>query len=370
MPLTPIGDIGTATLSETQANTDLVWETASDWDAAASESKTAVHASHGDLPGDGTVTIGFKAVDETGQGTLLAYYPLEDDSGPVVDATGNWPDGSVDGGVSYSAGAGLWGRDTWTWDESDADITVPQPSDLPTGSATRTVVLFKNDDSDSDEHTWFAYGQDGTADYSYSVRSHNHPDDAFFFLWSDDLTISGYNGQTEAWEFIGTALDSAGDQYGKHETATNTRSTAGPNTQASDVHFGNRNDQGANQEHSGEIGHIRVYDHHLSFTQMEDLRSGVTQASLTTATKSYATATTPDLANLSYSLNQGSLNISAIGSPGTASEETQSWSADGSTSHDFTWADSHADFRISLSLSTSAYGDSPPTVSSITLTPP
>lgn len=79
---------------------------------------------------------------------------------------------------------------------------------------------------------------------------------------------------------------------------------------------------------------------------------GITStASLTTATKSFSSAATPDLESLSYALNGGSIDVTAIGSPGAAGEERVTATLSGSSSVSLSWANSHTDFRLKFDLS-------------------
>lgn len=81
--------------------------------------------------------------------------------------------------------------------------------------------------------------------------------------------------------------------------------------------------------------------------------------SLTTATKSFSRQVTPDFVQLAYTLNGESITLTAIGSPGTASEEQVSQSLDGSSSYSLSWNDSHTDFRIKIELSTNDTSTTP-----------
>lgn len=89
---------------------------------------------------------------------------------------------------------------------------------------------------------------------------------------------------------------------------------------------------------------------------------------LETATKSFASSKTPDLQNLSYSLNGESITLDVIGSPGTASEEIVSQTLDGSTSYSLSWSSSHTDFRIKVNLDTTDPTISP-TFDAVSLVP-
>ena len=76
----------------------------------------------------------------------------------------------------------------------------------------------------------------------------------------------------------------------------------------------------------------------------------LTEGTLTTATKSFASATKPNVEGLSYTLSGGTASIDVIGSPGTADEEVKTVSLTGQTEKPLSWTDDHADFRVKLLL--------------------
>lgn len=93
-----------------------------------------------------------------------------------------------------------------------------------------------------------------------------------------------------------------------------------------------------------------------AFTVSEDYLSS---GSLTTATKTFDSAEEPDLTNVRYSLNGKSIDVTVIGSPGTASEEQVTQTLDGSQKYDLSWNNSHTDFRLKVSLSTNTDSTTP-----------
>lgn len=62
--------------------------------------------------------------------------------------------------------------------------------------------------------------------------------------------------------------------------------------------------------------------------------------------KSFSNSQTPDLQNLDYDLNGSDATLTVYGSPGTASEETNQVTLDGSTSYSLSWSSSHTDFKV------------------------
>lgn len=98
-----------------------------------------------------------------------------------------------------------------------------------------------------------------------------------------------------------------------------------------------------------------------SETRVDNASVWMTVGFLETATKSFSSTTQPDLQNLSYSLNNGAIDLKVIGSPGTPSEEVVTQTLDGATSYKLTWSNSHSDFRLRPELDSTADYTMPPT---------
>jgi hypothetical protein len=81
--------------------------------------------------------------------------------------------------------------------------------------------------------------------------------------------------------------------------------------------------------------------------------------SLTTVEKSFSSPQKPDLTGLVYTLNSQSITVDVVGSTGTASEERVSVTLDGATQYELSWSNSHTDFRLEYSLSTSDTSQTP-----------
>jgi hypothetical protein len=72
--------------------------------------------------------------------------------------------------------------------------------------------------------------------------------------------------------------------------------------------------------------------------------------SLTTASRTYNEPVSPNLTNLTYSLNGGSITLDVVGSPGTSDEERYKVPLDGATEYGLSWSQGHTDFRIAPEL--------------------
>lgn len=105
----------------------------------------------------------------------------------------------------------------------------------------------------------------------------------------------------------------------------------------------------------GDDGHITGVDWQSWNDGWFDLCAGeYTTGSYTTGTKSFSQPEKPNLDSLDYNLNSQSVTLTVIGSPGTASEETNSVTLDGSNAYDLSWNNAHTDFRIKVDFSTTS----------------
>ena len=73
----------------------------------------------------------------------------------------------------------------------------------------------------------------------------------------------------------------------------------------------------------------------------------------------------PNLVNLSYSLEGGSVTVDVIGSPNTSDEETETQKLEGDDDYNLEWGESHDEFKLDMTLETE--GEDSPTVNRITL---
>lgn len=365
MGLGAIGDMGGGGLNESTASS-VTWETATDWDNAVSEDAGIVHDSFGDLPGTGVLTLGYKAEDETGQSALLAYYPMDEDSGNLVDATGNFPNFNREGATT-SAGSGPWGRDVQRFDGTDDEFSLTS-TQKPSGSETFTFTYWVYLDSyeGNTKYLVYAAGQEGSAGNANNLRTVSNAEGWYHYFWADDLTFSTTVPDV-TWLFVAVTFDGSTQKiYYNGSTATRTPSSV--NVQGNEWQIGGRNDEEGSEQFDGSIAQARLYSVALSNTELDALYNGATSSTLTTATKTPGSST-PDLSNLVYSLNGGSISVDVIGSPGTASEEVVTQSLGGASSYTLSWSSNHSDFRIRPTLSVSSVADTAPTLSSVTLTP-
>lgn len=352
-PLSPIGDIANATLSEITSGS-LTWETASDWDNSVSESGV-VHDSFGDLPGDGVIQLGYPNVDRGGT-NLIGLLPLDESTGPVSTA-----DGSISGTVNGATlgSGGLLDTTAVSFDGSNDRIEFGDefvsttgdvsyfgwiyPTNLSTGS-DQFIFERRNDLGNRyTEHSY--YINDSTNILTFNVNDGSG--------WVNSPANTAITANT--WQSVGVSVDGGNSithyQDGSPDGSTSI-SWSVPNHQNTPKCWMGMEPGDTDRPYAGRIEVWHVFDRALSSSEIQALHDAATSGVLTSGTKSFVTATKPDLSNLSYSLNSQSITLDVIGSPGTASEEVVSKTLDGSSSYSLAWSSSHTDFRIRPNLST------------------
>lgn len=362
MALTPIGDIATATLTEATDET-VTWETATDWDNAVDENGVRHETNaDADFPASADVIeMGYPTDDETGAASLELYVPGDENSGSTLnDISGNARDGSASGATPGSGGA--WGSDAWSYDGSDDFAGF---GDLPFSFSAFTVFAWMNLSSRAQ------YGKiitDGHHNESWSLNSQLGGD--------GDPSFQIANGNTVKWtafSHMNTWVSIAGVYDGTtmyiygNGSEQNSTTSSGPPSTTNPLRF--MYDDKSDELTGGLLEEVRIYSTGLSATQVSNLHDAGTSSYLETATKSFSSATKPDLQNLSYNLNGETITLDVIGSP-SGTSETVSQTLDGATSYDLTWSNSHTDFRVKINMSLAAFGNTTPDLSRVELTTP
>jgi len=364
MALEPIGDIANPTL---QNNADIVltWETAADWDNAVSEAGV-IHEDVGDNVAD-VIAKGYP----TGDADRVLYIHGDEDSGTTLaDVSGNGNDATLNGGIVGNTG--ILGTTSPAYDGSDDYAESPDDASLNFSGDISFACWFHRDattrnnprllqkGNSNNQYGFFA--AEGTGSTELKAR--------LSLGGSDTLFESGLTYSTGAWHFAGFSWDeSAGTMLFYLDGSTATASASGSlDTSTDALALARRPDGNSSTYFDGRIEVPMLWTNEQTTSNFDALYNAGPNgtSTLTTATKSFASAQTPDLDNLSYALNGESMSIDVIGSPGTASEEIVSQTLDGSTSYTLTWSNSHTDFRLKFNLDTSVV-TATPTMSATTL---
>jgi len=361
MALEPIGDIASPALTDNTPTGNLVWETATDWDNAVDEDgvvhESVTNTDHSD---DSTIKMGYSYAnfDEITP-TPVAAWPLHEDSGSTANDLAGTHDGTNNGPTLGQTG--ILDTNAYGFDGTDDKVSITTQGSIDESNLGNAVslsawVILDSLDT-NDWETIMAMGGNGNDVINYATGRNGGE----WKLYLD--TDGGGNHEdsstvpnTGQWYFVVLSYDGANSDthiYVDGNSIYNSSTFSGDLSSSSeDWRIGDRGDK--NEVWPGEICDARIWDVGLSGSQVQTLYDVVdTESSLTTATKSFATASTPDLEQLSYSLNSQSITLDVLGSPGTASEEVVSQPLDGAASYSLSWSNSHTNFRLKPRLSTS-----------------
>lgn len=329
---------GIANVQYGGATGTLTWETATDWDNAVSEAGV-VHEAYGDLPGAGTVQLGYPSFDRGGS-SLLGYYPHHEDSGNTLnEVSGNGVDGLIEGGTLGVSG-GLHNNTRFTLDGVD-DYNSGVAGQAVNADWTIIWVAFLDNPQDSGYDIAYSDGEVGSR---FGIANQSNGEIQEYYTGSNNfsgLTVTDSNIHHFAVRNDDSALETA--FYLDATKATASFSGYQATTSVNDAyHWSN---QGNSPWDGGVFGQW-YFTRALSDAEIQAHYDALTGGHLETATKSYGAGAKPDLQNLSYALNGQTIDLKVIGSPGTASEEVVTQTLGGATSYTLSWADSHSDFRL------------------------
>lgn len=262
------------------------WETASDWDSAASEDNV-VHESVANTDHDDATIVkqGYAAASPYLSADLELYVPFDEDSGSTAfDFSGNNNDGSVSGATVNVDG--LLGATGYDFDGTDDAVTFGTIPNIG-GSATRTVVAWIIIDDSNNQNTIFNAGPN-TSSERWTCTTDSSGSPRIEISGSGD-TFSGLSMSTGTLHMI--AYRNTGSTLADCEVwldgsvDTGSSSTTLNTDNATDVAVGNLPSK-SGYHFDGRIFGVWVYSAALSDSQLSEMRSVVTgQGSLITAEK-------------------------------------------------------------------------------------
>lgn len=171
----------------------LEWNTAAEWDGAASEAGVAHESVANTDHTDGTsIQQGYSYSTPFKSASLRMYHPMHEDSGTTAnDISGNANDGTISGATVGVTG--LLGSTAYSLDGTDDYVSFPSLGALFDGSNNFTVSAWVNADTNTGDHKiWHP-----RADYDVTLG-----------LNSGDLVFGFYNGAS--FNAVRTAFSSAG----------------------------------------------------------------------------------------------------------------------------------------------------------------
>lgn len=348
----------------------LTWSTATDWDNAVSEAGVVHEAAVTgyDLPGADVITLGYPTTDRGGT-SLWGFYPGHEGSGTTLnDVSGNGRDGSATGATPAGRTNGFHGKNTWNWDGTDDYMDLADPNS-PTDFS---IALWLDIDSFTNDSNPRIY--DSAPNDSDGVRIYVQDDGTMNYGYGTGTGFNGINGtttlSTTGFQSVGYVFEGGvrheGYLNGGSNGSASVSQTSLDDSANTPLEIG-RKANSADYLDAG-VAFFRVWTRPLTDSEMQAFHDAGLGGSLTTATKSFSSASAPDLTDLTYSLNGGGIDVTVIGSPGAAGEETNTVTLDGSTSFTLTWSNTHTDFRLKIQPSITAYTDAVPTFSAGSLT--
>lgn len=216
--------------------------------------------------------------------TLVAYYPLQEDSGDAIDASGNGNTGTVNGATQGVEG--LLGKNAYSFDGSDDYVSLP---DLNlTSSQSFTFSAWANASNLSS--TGLILGRfDGTDDIiTFGLRSDNAVEFRMGHAGGNEIVLdSAGEASTNQWYHLGGVYDATGPSATLYQDGSEIDSGSGT---VDDFSVSNGPDIGRRSDnstyHDGRLSNIRVYDRALTPGEIQYLYDRVQTAEHVTSFKS------------------------------------------------------------------------------------
>lgn len=280
---------------------------------------------------------------------LKAHYPLQEDSGDAQDATGNGNAGTVNGATQGASG--ILGATAYSFGGAGDYVDIGNFG-FGSGASLSLSLWYKLASSDTDADTMLGR-YDGSDDVlQLQVRPSGENDVTraqLGHVGGNYHLIDGYQNPTGTWTHAAVVFDSTTPKtelYVNGASQGEDTSAVADFTQSDNIRVGSRSDASAHFD--GDIAGVRLYDHALTPGEVQHLYDVGLTGTILTATKTHGSSISPDL-RADVTLNSQSATGYVIGSPGTASEESQSASlSNGSNDYTLTWNNSHTDFRVQV----------------------
>lgn len=289
--------------------------------------------------------------------TLVAYWPLQENSGEVQDASGNGNTGTISGATQGVTG--LLNTTAYSFNGADDSVVTTYTEDL--SGSDFTISIWCNpgayDDSTIIGGRW---GGSVTSQFQINASSANGLKGEFYD-GSTIYTVSNSESPT-SWTMLTICWDASNTTGKLYLDGIEVDSVNGSALQSStaNIVLGNKNDDGDLAYYTGELADVRIYDHTLSASEIYYLYETTQQSYLLTENKTISTSTSnPSIQNLSYdqSSNDESIVAEVTGTDGTTETVTQS--LDGASLYSLSFANSHSDFEIRFVLSTTDVTQTP-----------
>jgi hypothetical protein len=304
--------------------------------------------------------------------TLVSYYPLQEDSGDAIDASGNGYTGTVNGATQGQPG--ILNTTCYSFDGDD-DVRTSQTG--PITEVPFTAICWMKRSSEPTSYETLIEQYDGSG---YWLRLSDANSDGTFGVeagFRDGSTTGTKFAETDIpdifdgeWHQIGITAVSTnisglsicvdGEFYGSIDDDGNINDMN--NSAETVIGYSIENGSG---RFNGEMSDVRIYDHGITASELDYLYNVTKSSNLTTEAKQTSQSTTsPFLRNLSYSQNGQTIIAAVTGVDGTT--ETVEQPLDGQSSYTLNFQNAHQDYRITFKLESSDVTTTP-TVDSATI---
>lgn len=261
-----------------EAGATLTWETAADWDGAASESGVAHESVANTDHNDATIIKqGYSVESPLRSVDLVGYWPLHEDSGSTAnDFSGNNNDGTINGpAVGVTGPLGTTG---YSYDGVDDIVSVPGL--FNDGESFSIAAVVKRTDSSVHPVLWHA--QDP---WCFSFRIHSDDTLRLAMPGTTNFT-SSLTVPADDFTFVGVTMD-ASTTTANFYLDSSTESSGGslPSSSNNNVSsIGNRAE--GNRVLTGTISTVYAWNAILSASEMQTLADVLnTSGSMITAAK-------------------------------------------------------------------------------------
>jgi|GEM_PF-1307730 len=268
---------------------NIIWETAGDWDSAASDDGV-VHESVANTDHDdgGTVKRGYSAETPLFGTDLAIYWPLQEDSGSTAnDFSGAGNDGTVNGATLGASG--LLGTSAYGFDGTDDYVEIADDPSF-SGLGSFTISLWFTHQNAGSRSKIAAKGVDVGSNRNYEWEFSKLSDETIRFDVTDGTdnteVVTSTSTAEGVWYHVGAVYDDAAGDIEIYLDGS-LEDSATPVTMQNDggpLWLGAEADGGSGTEWlDGRIAEFRFYDAVLSGTQLQTIIDVVeTNGTLTT----------------------------------------------------------------------------------------
>lgn len=341
------------------------WNTSTDWDNSGDEN-SVVHESvaNTDHNNASNVSLGYSANSPLYSQNLSAYWLLQEDSGSTAyDFSGNNNDGTISGATVGEAG--ILSTTAYSFDGGGDDIEVADSNQLDLASGNFSISVWIKYDGSGDTYKTILSKADSSANKAYVLRLDGSDNIGVRIDSSSYWSSTSLN--TNSWkQVVWTQTDSNTKIYVNGSIVYDQTTESYDNDNNNVLRIAENSWNGGDNI-GGKIADVRIYNRSLSQSEIKTLHN-ITQGYLETQDK--VISGKPNLDATASIHSDTSISVDVIGDPGEASEETNTVSLnDGSNSYSLSWSNSHDNYKINATLSTSNISRTP-ILSSTTLNVP